>query len=239
MILVGVILALQLADLFTFAALTLGGASGSEVGILARFGVQTILILKVVGIVLIVGGALLLQHRPKWLLLLAAFSAVGVIANLTAFIPTPTAAREEYQYRPIPTDRFVSLPATRTLQVIALADRARVPGRGAAPEADPTPAPTPPQPINPATNTVYPHAISSGIASTYGPGFDGYLALPQGPGIPVRICGNLGCVTKTSNDEGPVPSLHRVADLDVPTFEAVCGPWRMGLCAVTLEWPKP
>ena len=76
----------------------------------------------------------------------------------------------------------------------------------------------------------------SGTASTYGPGFDGYLALPAGRGIHVRICGAGGCIDRVSNDTGPVPSLHRVADLDVADFEAVCGlPWTRGLCRVSVQ----
>ena len=76
----------------------------------------------------------------------------------------------------------------------------------------------------------------TGTASTYGPGFDGYLALPAGPGIHVRVCGAGGCVDRVSNDTGPVPSLHRVADLDVADFEAVSGlPWTRGLCRVSVE----
>ena len=79
-------------------------------------------------------------------------------------------------------------------------------------------------------------ASLAGTASTYGPGFDGYLALPAGRGIHVRICGAGGCIDRVSNDKGPVPSLHRVADLDVADFEKVCGcPWTMGLCRVTVE----
>ena len=76
----------------------------------------------------------------------------------------------------------------------------------------------------------------TGTASTYGPGYDGYLALPAGRGIHVRICGAGGCIDRVSNDTGPVPSLHRVADLDVATFERVCGvPWTRGLCRVSVE----
>ena len=78
----------------------------------------------------------------------------------------------------------------------------------------------------------------TGTASTYGPGFDGYLALPAGPGIHVRICGAGGCIDRVSNDTGPVPSLHRVADLDVADFEKVCGaPWTIGLCRVEVTIP--
>lgn len=80
----------------------------------------------------------------------------------------------------------------------------------------------------------------SGIASTYGPGFDGYLALPEGPGIRVRICGPAACAIRTSNDAGPNLAMQRkgrVVDLDVPTFELVAGTsWRAGLVRVTVEY---
>lgn len=67
----------------------------------------------------------------------------------------------------------------------------------------------------------------TGMASTYGAGYDGLLALPTalgGRGERVRICSVATgrCVTKTSNDVGPVARLHRVADLDAPTFDFLC-----------------
>ena len=79
-------------------------------------------------------------------------------------------------------------------------------------------------------------AAISGTASTYGPGYDGYLALPAGPDIHVVICGAGGCIDRVSNDTGPVTSLHRVADLSVADFELVSGQsWRVGLCRVKVE----
>lgn len=82
--------------------------------------------------------------------------------------------------------------------------------------------------------------IVVGIASTYGPGFDGRLAWPRGPGFLLRICGPGGCREGTSNDSGPslaMQRLGRIVDLDVATFEAVCGgPWFvLGLCDVSVE----
>jgi hypothetical protein len=81
---------------------------------------------------------------------------------------------------------------------------------------------------------------ATGIASTYGPGFAGYLALPEGPGIRVRICGPAACAVRVSNDAGPSLAMQRkgrIADLDVATFELVSGKsWRAGLVRVTVEY---
>ena len=82
--------------------------------------------------------------------------------------------------------------------------------------------------------------IVTGTASTYGPGFDGLLALPDGRGHRVTICSPVThrCVDRVSNDAGPVPSLHRVADLDVRTFEYLCNcKWRvLGVQPVTVTY---
>lgn len=101
----------------------------------------------------------------------------------------------------------------------------------------------PPEPTPAATlerSTPPPARVVRGIASTYGPGFDGYLALPEGRGIRVRICGPARCVIRTSNDAGPSRKMQRagrIVDLDVETFEAVSGAsWRKGLVRVTVEY---
>jgi hypothetical protein len=82
-----------------------------------------------------------------------------------------------------------------------------------------------------------------GIASTYGPGYNGWLALPEGKGFRVRICSTATgiCAVRTSNDAGPSKAMQRagrVADLDVATFEALClCNWRSkGLIRVTVEY---
>ena len=88
--------------------------------------------------------------------------------------------------------------------------------------------------------------VVSGVASwmpeKYG---DDYLALPQGPGHTVTICGKR-CVTMTSNDAGPDKAMQRkgrVADIGVRTWEYICGlPRSAGLCPVTISYgagPKP
>lgn len=82
--------------------------------------------------------------------------------------------------------------------------------------------------------------VAIGLASTYGPGYAGFIALPEGAGVRVRICGPAACRTRTSNDAGPSRKMQRrgrVVDLDVATFEAVCGcGWRTGLVRVSVEY---
>jgi hypothetical protein len=97
--------------------------------------------------------------------------------------------------------------------------------RPASPEAQPTAKPS----------AAHPRTVT-GIASTYGPGWDGWIAWPGGPGWRLRVCGAGGCRTVRSNDAGPSKAMQRIGrviDLDVPTFTAVCGvPWTRGLCRV-------
>lgn len=71
--------------------------------------------------------------------------------------------------------------------------------------------------------------IEYGKATTYGEGYAGWLALPEGPGHRVRICSSISgaqiCVTKTSNDAGPSLERQRagvIVDLDIATFEKLC-----------------
>lgn len=84
--------------------------------------------------------------------------------------------------------------------------------------------------------------VVEGTASTYGPGYDGLLALPEGRGIKVRVCSKSTgrCVVKVSNDAGPSKKMQakgRVVDLDVPTFEYLCKcGWRTGLIKVSVEY---
>ena len=88
-------------------------------------------------------------------------------------------------------------------------------------------------------------ALISGTASHVGTQFGRrYLALPEHrwgrPGIHVRICGDGGCVTRTSTDAGPDLAMQRagrVADLNAWDFATVCGcPASRGLTHVTIEY---
>jgi hypothetical protein len=65
-----------------------------------------------------------------------------------------------------------------------------------------------------------------------------YLALPDGAGLRVTICGAGGCWTAVSMDAGPdraMQRLNRIADIAVGRWESICGVSRsLGLCPVTL-----
>lgn len=78
---------------------------------------------------------------------------------------------------------------------------------------------------------------ASFMAPKYGPD---YLALPDGPGHRVTICGPAACITRTSTDAGPDKAMQRagrVADLSFRDFGIVCGcdPWTVGLVRVTVS----
>jgi len=84
------------------------------------------------------------------------------------------------------------------------------------------------------------YKIRYGTASTYGPGYAGYLALPEGRGIRVEVCGPAGCILRTSNDAGPNRAMQRkgrIVDLNVRDFEIVCGcSWTSGLTEVRVRY---
>jgi hypothetical protein len=66
-----------------------------------------------------------------------------------------------------------------------------------------------------------------GLASHYGAAYGpGWLALPEGPGVRVRICGPAACIVRTSNDAGPDLAMQRagrIADLSWADFRRVGG----------------
>jgi hypothetical protein len=78
---------------------------------------------------------------------------------------------------------------------------------------------------------------ASHVGTQFGPD---YLALPEGPGILVEVCGAGGCATRRSTDAGPDLAMQRdgrVVDLSAHLFEHVCGePASVGLCPVTVEY---
>ncbi len=80
--------------------------------------------------------------------------------------------------------------------------------------------------------------VRSGTASTYGPGWEGWIAWPAGPGWKLRVCGSGGCEVVVSTDAGPDRAMQRagrILDLDVATFERVAGvSWTVGLAKVSV-----
>lgn len=170
-------------------------------------------------------------------LALASSIAAGIVAGSlisaatvrAAVVPASSGAMRVYDARPDGPEPSPSLwwPGTPT---------GKRPAVYLAPAAAMTPAGT----TTPAPARALPAAgVASGIASTYGPGWTGALAVPEGPGVRVRVCGPGGCVVRISTDAGPDLAMQRagrVVDLDVPSFELVCGcGWRRGLVRVTVE----
>jgi hypothetical protein len=106
----------------------------------------------------------------------------------------------------------------------------------------PTPKPKPRPKIAKVKISYLYYKTVYGIASNYGPGYAGYLALPQGRGILVEVCGPARCIIKRSNDAGPSKAgqrAGRVVDLDVATFQAVCGcSWTKGLIHVRVRYMR-
>ena len=87
--------------------------------------------------------------------------------------------------------------------------------------------------------------VHAGTASFVGARFGPrYLALPQGPGLTVRVCGRSACITRTSTDVGPSLAMQRkgrIADLSRADFARVCGctPELVGLTRVTVSSAEP
>ncbi len=81
-----------------------------------------------------------------------------------------------------------------------------------------------------------------GQASTYGPGFPGYIAVPHHGRWLVKIIWHGRYVIRQTNDYGPDRRLFpaRVIDLDVATFEALSGrSWTAGLLSgITVVYLK-
>jgi hypothetical protein len=177
-----------------------------------------------------------LDLRPTKIGLLMVGIAIGLVAGILIGRSTVLAASRPASVTRDPvsmaggTDRWrTEAPQGVSASAVAADPTAAAPTSGTIdPLCSPRPCPT----LTPAA------LIRSGLASTYGPGWDGWLAWPDGPGWRLRICGAGGCRTLVSNDAGPDLERQRhgvVIDLDVPTFEGVCGvPWRRGHCPVNV-----
>jgi len=77
--------------------------------------------------------------------------------------------------------------------------------------------------------------IASWVPARYGAR---YLALPEGAGVRVRLCGAARCVVMTSNDAGPDLAMQRkgrIVDLSAALFKRITGlPLSHGLAWVTV-----
>ena len=66
-----------------------------------------------------------------------------------------------------------------------------------------------------------------------------YLALPEGAGVRVKLCGAARCVVMTSNDAGPSLAMQRkgrIVDLSAALFKAITGlPLSRGIAWVTVR----
>jgi hypothetical protein len=146
--------------------------------------------------------------------------AVALLSGCMAGPAAPSQSGEPSMAARVQVPTFRASPAG--------AEGPRDPGTfaGVAEEATPMAAPVPKR------------ATRTGTASTYGPGWEGWIAWPGGPGWKLRVCGPGGCATVVTTDSGPDLAMQRagrIVDLDVATFERVAGgPWTIGLTKVTV-----
>lgn len=173
---------------------------------------------------------------------------LGAFVGLLAPRPAASSTLAPPPAHPEPTDgpAGLGLPGTAGDQTLAADPGARqrrgsatLPATGTGPalvEATPDPA---------SSGVTVSGRVERGIVSHVGRAFGPrYLALPEHrwgrPGIRVTICGDGGCVTRTSTDAGPDLAMQRagrIADLNAWDFETVCGlPASAGLCRATVTY---
>lgn len=156
--------------------------------------------------------------------------ACVLVFILSACASTSADESANYKYRIYDQDLFVPVVIPTTTPTITATTQ---------PTPKLTPRPTPKVTPKPKPHYSY-YKIRYGTASTYGPGYAGYLALPEGRGIKVEVCGPGRCIIRTSNDAGPSLAgqrAGRVIDLNVRDFELVCGcNWTKGLVKVRVRY---
>ena len=146
---------------------------------------------------------------------------LGLIVAITIMIPAPIKSDQPISYIIPENYNFIPVvPASTPMPTLVA-----IP--------DPTPKPTPKPKSIPKPVSIY-YKVKYGTASTYGPGFAGLLALPEGPGIKVEVCGPAGCIIRVSNDAGPnlaMQRIGRIVDLNLFDFLAIGGSnaYAMGL----------
>lgn len=172
------------------------------------------------------------RQRATLLAAVALAFVAGLLVGLStarAAEPAPRSTPEADGVLPTWSGAPSSTAVAPSMHTSESGAKRRVPRSDAQPTAQPSAAPS----------TKARRDVVTGTASTYGKGWDGWIAWPAGPGWRLRVCGDGGCRTVTSNDAGPDRAMQRagrVIDLDIPTFEAVCGIpwWPRGLCTVTV-----
>ena len=151
---------------------------------------------------------------------------LGLIVVM-ATISAPTNSDQPSNYSPSKKDYdFIPvIPASTPMQtLVAFPDNQTLkPIPKLAPKLTSKPTPKPVSPY---------YKVKYGIASTYGPGYDELLALPEGRGIKVEVCGPAGCIIRMSNDAGPDLTMQRagrVIDLNLNDFRLIGGSYKLGL----------
>ena len=140
---------------------------------------------------------------------------LGLLIISATISVAPTNSDQSISYIPENFGTTIVVPTPSLIALVAI--------------PDPTPMSTPkttPKPVS-----IY-SKIKFGIASTYGPGYDGLLALPEGRGIKVEVCGPAGCIIRVSNDAGPdltMQRARRVIDLNLNDFRLIGGSYKLGL----------
>lgn len=154
---------------------------------------------------------------------------LAALLLLAACSPTPRSAQ---QGAPVAVDVPARIPAGRSREPLGNLSTAAAPSSPVADRSTP-----------PATQLSDGGGIAGGLASYVRASLGSrYLALPAGPGVRVRICGPVACVTRISTDAGPSLSMQRhgrIADLSRMDFARICGcrPEAAGLVRVSVSGP--
>jgi hypothetical protein len=151
--------------------------------------------------------------------LIATAVAVGIVAGfLVLSALDPGAALAASRPAAIPTStasRDLSGPAAASGSPLAGVSQsaAGAPYGPASPSPSPVATATPGRGLTPGRTPIPSARVTRtvrGIASTYGPAFGpGWLALPEGVGVRVRVCGPAACIVRTSNDAEPDLAMQR------------------------------
>lgn len=181
--------------------------------------------------------------RAQLTILAAAVVLFAILVLLAIFFPRPAASDVPVVATAVPASEFEAIRSAEPLASGLSTPGAPFHVQTPSPSASSVPSATPVRIPAPTERAVAVTAVQRGTASTYGPTFGpSWLAVPQGPGIHVRICGAARCIERTSTDTGPDRAMQRqgrIVDLSVRDFEIVCGcSWTRGLVPVIVEVVK-